>query len=280
MKSSYTDFMRFRFLRFILLFILLAGVAGIVVEYRPSLSSLRPSPTTSSTRTGSGSASATWVKVDEGAERAQFTFAEATSSDIILYRFEPAYYRLRFAHHLPPLTVAAWASELPEARLLVNGVYFHEDNFPSGILITSGTRIGARQFDKDKSGVILLDGKPALLKSGLDPKAMNVWHEAAQSFPFLIWNGAAAVTTDTQKLARRTMIGTDKEGRVYLGVLPFSSLSLYGLSHALMTLPIRWQSVLNLDGGPSTGLMSRLGGYSEMINSYGAVPNVLVVERR
>lgn len=245
-----------------------------------SLPTLPSTSSTSSTTLDTQEDLNQWMPVGPGADRAQMRFEDATSSEMVLYRFDPALYRFHIVHQLPPLTIAAWSSALPDAQLLVNGVYFHEDNFPSGLVIASGTRIGDRQFDVDKSGVILMDHGLTLLKSAVSSTQLNAWHEAAQSYPFLIWNGMPAVATDTARVARRTIVGTDREGNVYVGVLADSALSLYSLSQSLITLPIHWQAVMNLDGGPSTGLVSHLPGRSEIINSYASVPNVFVVEKK
>ena len=181
-------------------------------------------------------------------------------------------------HELPPAHVSEWFDHVTSAVMMTNGVYFHEDLFPSGLFIHGGKRIGARQFDADKSGVLSFTPKPEILRSVLSNEQIKVWQEAAQSFPFLIEDGAIAVATDTGRIARRTFIGLDRDGNVYMGIVPFAGLSLYELARALSRLPIPWDSVLNLDGGPSSGLFVRSGDGVEGLDSFVPVPNVIAVE--
>ena len=193
---------------------------------------------------------------------------------MIFYRLSPKQYEAEFIHALPPKHLSVWGAEATGTTLLINGVYFHEDYLPSGFLQIQGNRIGTRQFDQSKSGVIalhplrLIDTKTRSLKLETVP-------DVAQSYPFLLKNGILAVAEESGKVARRTFLGLDRDGTVYVGVAPYAPLTLYQLGQFLRQLPVSWAHVLNLDGGPSTGLWMKQGDRTELLDSYLPVPNVL-----
>lgn len=265
--------MRTRYLSLLAAIFLLLGGGGCV-----SLSSLRTSSTsTGSTQIVSSSTQRgfVWEHLGGGLDRVETTFSTTTGSVLILYRLSPKRFQATVRHALPPKHVSVWGAEATGTVLLVNGVYFHEDYLPSGFLEIKGERIGSRQFDQDKSGVIqfdpfrLIDTKTQPLKLGASPTM-------AQSYPFLVKNGTLAITEESGKVARRTFLGIDRDGFMYVGVAPYAPISLFQLGRFLTTLPIMWTSVLNLDGGPSTGLWMHQGTREELFDSYVPVPNVMV----
>ena len=224
-------------------------------------------------------ASFTWEHIDTGLDRAEAVFSTTTGALMVIYRVSPKQFHAGMAHDLPPKHLSVWGSQVTGTSLMVNGVYFHEDYLPSGFLRVSGTRIGTRQFDQDKSGLLefdpfrIVDTKSRPVKLDED-KAM------AQSYPFLIKNGKLGVTEDSGKVARRTFVGMDREGSMYVGVVPYAPLSLFQLARFLQQLPIHWTHVLNLDGGPSTGLWMQQGTHKELFDSYVPVPNILFFRPR
>ena len=158
-------------------------------------------------------------------------------------------------------------------------MYFHPDRWPSGWLKASGTIVGQRAFDVAKSALLELSPRPVI---EVDP-ARNVAlqreaKDAAQSYPLLVAHGHALVTEDSGKVARRTFVATDRAGAYfYIGIVPYAEISLHELSQALAKLPVNWDNVLNLDGGPSSGLAYRDPDHAQTIDSYVTIPNVLTV---
>ena len=144
-----------------------------------------------------------------------------------------------------------------------------------------GQRVGTRQFDLDLSGLIdLSSGALKLINTKSEKANLKNLTEGAQSYPFLIMDGKSAVTEESGKLGRRTFIGLDRQQNAYVGVVPDEPITLRELSLALKTLDIDWDRVINLDGGPSTGLKFNTETYNELEDSYTIVPNVLVVEKK
>jgi uncharacterized protein YigE (DUF2233 family) len=107
--------------------------------------------------------------------------------------------------------------------------------------------------------------------------------EAIQSFPVLVQPGGivgfpADAGDDTP--ARRTVVAEDSEGNILLIVAPRGTLSLHELAVFLAKSDLSIDVALNLDGGGSTGMWLTATEGAVGIDSYTAVPSVIVVERR
>ena len=220
-----------------------------------------------------------WSARGPGVDRTAFRFSTSTASEVVLYRFSRTKYTFGFRHSTSSAAVSEWMGREPEAVFAANGVYFHEDELPSGWFRAEGKVIGTRSFDADKSALLRLEPNPTILVNASEQKAAKQKaRDAAQSFPLLISGGVAAIREDSGKVARRTFVGTDKtQEYLYVGIVPYTGISLYELSQALTRLPVRWEAVLNLDGGPSSGIVFRSSERAETIDSYVTVPNVLVI---
>lgn len=223
-----------------------------------------------------------WEVKGQGIERASAEFSTSTASTLILYRFSLEDHAFSFEHATSGAAVSEWAKRLPEAAFVSNGVYFHEDQSPSGWLKTDNQVVGSRSFDLDKTALLVLQPRVEIKTTSESQAASKrTALEAAQSYPLLIANGSPAVKTDSGKTSRRTVVGIDKTHKyLYIGLVPYASISLYELGLALSRLPIPWESVLNLDGGPSSGISFRGQEGVELVDSYVTVPNVLVVTPR
>ncbi len=264
--------MPFQRARFLLATLVLLVGAGCVVDPSTSgLGSLRTSPDYSA-------AKHLWQTVAEGAARNAYDL-NATST-VLVYRFSPDRFDIGLAMEDPPRRVSKWREDLPDARLVVNGAYFNTDGQPSGFLAIGGKRLGRSQFDLDKSGLVRVGSGFDMIDTARSPIDLNTVTNGFQSYPFFFIDGRPAITRDSGLRARRTFIGTDKEGFMYVGVLAHGEMSLYQFMRGLETVDIDWADVLNLDGGPSTGLAAHFEGGNETIDSLVSVPNVLVVREK
>ncbi len=238
-------------------------------------------PAILSDRTGKlPTADGVWRQVDEGIERMEYYSSDSDAS-LTVYRFQADRFTWHFANGDTPRLMEEWGQTFPSSVFVMNGVFFNEDYSPSGFLAVSGTRVGERQFDFDKSGLIDFTSGVRLVDTARAPVYLESVTDGGQAYPFFIKERKDAIKTDTERLARRSFIGTDTDGRVYLGVSATQPLSLYELMGVLREMNVRWwDTVLNLDGGPSTGFVANTRDRKETVESYLPVPNVIVVERK
>jgi uncharacterized protein YigE (DUF2233 family) len=178
--------------------------------------------------------------------------------------------------------MAAWRDAAPQNVVAgINAMYFLEDLSPAGFFVADGVEQRDHPFDWDLSALLVMDEEGALRvrPTEEEPEDVAELTHAAQSYPLLILNGRPLLETDSGKTSRRSFVGTDTDGRVWIGVLPDGEVSLYRLGQLLTELDISWEHVLNLDGGGSSGLFVRdvADAYHP---SYTAVPSALFVEER
>jgi uncharacterized protein YigE (DUF2233 family) len=220
----------------------------------------------------------TWKHVAYGIDRAeQISMQDGWQARIVVYRFDPKQVEFRLLNSSSTKTIRAWRDEVPDALFMMNGVYFKTDTTPAGSLRINGKEYGKTKFDADKSGLIVFDHGPSIMDTTNHADLISSASSSAQSYPFLVKDGAASVSEDSHQLGRRSFIGTDTDGDVYLGAYPDGEISLYEFSKLVAELPIKWKYALNLDGGPSTSYISKIKGAEEIEDGYVAVPNVIVV---
>src|SRR6516164_7710045 len=90
-----------------------------------------------------------WQHVGQGMDRRVYASSTLNAS-MIVYRLDPSRFDFHFEAATATQTMDQWSSEFPDAMLIVNGVYFRDDNLPSGFLASHGHMIGNRRFDLDK----------------------------------------------------------------------------------------------------------------------------------
>ena len=220
-----------------------------------------------------------WKKVEDGLDRLEYTSTQGVT--VVMYRLDPAYFTFQFEASTGTHGLAEWFGAYPNAALMINGVYFHDDNMPSGFLVTNGRREGDRAFDMNKSGMIdVSDGSVRILDTSVDTPRLESFNNAAQSYPFYFKGGEPSIKEDTQLTARRSFIGKDQHGNIYIGVVPVAEISLYQAMQLLDETDVDWANVINLDGGPSTGLFVHGRGFTEELPSLFPVPNVLTAWRK
>lgn len=220
---------------------------------------------------------ARWKDVGQGFERLEFVSEDEVN--VLLYRFDPRLVNMRIEMAANPERVKSWATN-QSGQLFINGFYFLADNTPAGLLMTDGQVVGKLSFDYDKSGIIQLAPDFTILDTGLESFDRDGLTEAGQSYPFLLKHGEHAIKEDSRLSARRTFMGNDEQGMAYVGVVWRDDVSLYELATILQEIEISWDDVLNLDGGPSTGLVAEMDGFSEILDSAAPVPQIIVIEQK
>lgn len=172
--------------------------------------------------------------------------------------------------------LADWAQP-DSTEIVVNAAYFNDDFSPAGLLIVDGKIIGHHLFDQTKSGLLVIqDGRLSIRDLQRTPITDDEqFDDAVQSYPFLIKNGQPAIAQDSELQDRRTAIGLDTAGTIYVISETNAAVSLYELMKKLLASNIPFTDVLNLDGGASTGLSANWGKHHITDNSYVPIPSVL-----
>jgi uncharacterized protein YigE (DUF2233 family) len=92
--------------------------------------------------------------------------------------------------------------------------------------------------------------------------------------------GKVGLSDDDGQLARRTVVGQDRKGRIVFVVSSDAFFTLKNLSAFLAASDLELDSALNLDGGPSSGLMLAGPTGPTGVDSWIKIPAVIVAEAR
>ncbi|MCC7196934.1 phosphodiester glycosidase family protein [Candidatus Peregrinibacteria bacterium] len=233
-----------------------------------------------------------WKEVEKGLSYSSLseTTQAGEEKDLILVKIDPKL----FSFHIYQNTSIDTAKTIQEvhtetgAVLTFNGGFFTEDFKPTGLLLENGEIFRKTSPADLLNGIFSIknDGTPQLLEQDIRINKGNFYTFAIQNGPVLIdKNGSIKINSDTGKLANRTAMGIDKDGNIVLIVLklsllnPDNTISLYEFAQLLKNndalRPLYLHSVLNLDGGPSTGMMINESYYPEMER----VQNIIYVKR-
>jgi len=237
--------------------------------------SVEPSPTSEPDDTG-------WQSLGHGVELRRLN---VELNDIInrlwLARVDPARVRFRVLYDREnPHQVAEWLTGT-SSLLAVNAGYYTEDYHATGLIISDGTRSGQSYagfggmfaVQADRVQVRWLVAKPYSPSEPL--------RQAVQAFPMLVHSsGKTGISEDDGQLARRTVVGQDRKGRIVFVVSPDAFFTLKNLAAFLAASDFELDTALNLDGGPSSGLMIAGPSGPTGVDSWVKVPAVIVAEAR
>lgn len=232
----------------------------------------------------------TWQEVVPGIELRAMTFqpqADSPPAEAVLVRIDPGRYTFRIVYDPDtPSTVSEWQARTG-APVVINAGFFQPDYQTAGLLATDGKVFGLSfdQIDAQYYGFTgmfsVMGGLPGLRKLGTAPyQPGEPLDQAVQGLPMLLEAGGVPVSFDLpDRSARRTAIAIDRSGAVLLISLPGSMVSLYQLRDWLAgSAELELDAALNLDGGPSTGLVLGAGAWTVQYDSWSKVPSVLVVK--
>ncbi len=224
---------------------------------------------------------AAFVDLGGGIEYATLRVAAsdgAEGSDVHLLRVDPARAELILVvdNHLSD---AAGFRKAAGAVAAINGIYFDPQFKPLGLLVSQGQRLGKlRRVDH---GVFTLaGGQPALqhARAYAPPARLEF---AVECGPRLLTAGVPLPVK--AGLARRTVIGSDGNGRVLLAA-SVGVLQLRDLTRSLAQTPAEGGAgafhLLNLDGGSSTMFDLQAGRLRATIRSPVRVPVGIAVRPR
>lgn len=223
---------------------------------------------------------AVWQALAPGLDVRSYQPPDNPMGQLRVVRIDPNRYEFR-AHYRPdaPLYLAGWRDELPGAVAFINANFFSPDNTILGLLVADGAVFG--QSYRDRGGTFLVqNGQPRIRSNIAEPYAGEPIEQAVQAFPMLVLNGQATFF-QRDRIARRTIVAQDRQGRILFMVTPLVGLPLADLSAWLTTTDMNIIHALNLDGGGSTLLFAAApDGRSERLTSFDPVPAVLAVYPR
>lgn len=270
----------------ILVMILATGCGRVAVPPPTRLVPTRmPTIAPSPARTASDPADTGWIVAAQGVEVRTLTIAGIApdvATPVYAVRLDPALVRLR-VQYAPdtPQPLRTWV-EAHRPLVAVNGGFFTADNRATALIVSDGEVHGASYTGFGGMLAASSDGRiwiQALRDEPYNPAVPL--DQAIQSFPMLVYpGGAAAEIADNGQRARRTAIAIDRAGRVLIIVCPTSAFSLQALATWLASSDMDIDRALNLDGGSSSGLFVRAGDVLWQINSFAALPSVLMIEPR
>jgi uncharacterized protein YigE (DUF2233 family) len=235
-----------------------------------------PSPTPEPDDTG-------WKALSSGVElrRLSVTDANGITNRLWLARLDPTRVRFRVVYDpANPRLVSEWF-DAAKALLVVNAGYFTEDHHATGLVISDGVRSGKSYVGFGGMFAVRTNRVEVRWLVAKPYNSAEPLRQAVQAFPMLVHSGGKpGVTEDDGDLARRTVVGQDRRGRIVFLVSPDSFFTLKNLSAFLAASDLQLDTALNLDGGTSSGLMLAGPDGSTGVDSWVKIPAVIVAEAR
>jgi hypothetical protein len=224
-----------------------------------------------------------WILLQPGLERRKINIhndQDQWVESLYILRLDQNHFRLDVAYHETPQTLENWQTET-HALIVVNGGYFREENdkyIPTGLIIVDRETIGSSYGAF--AGMLAITGSGAKLRwlanKPYDPNESLL--AALQSFPVLVKPGGKLGFPEQYEdnlQARRTVIGQDQDGRMLLMVADQGYFTLHQLSVYLTESDLNLNIAINLDGGPSSGIL--LADPQEIIPAQSLLPLVITV---
>ena len=219
-----------------------------------------------------------WLSLSPGLDRREVAARFPSlgfEEGLILFRIDPAFFSFRVLYTPGiPRRVSEWGAEAG-ARLVFNAAFFDEKDVAVGLVVSDG-----RVFGKSLEGfggmfAVDAEGAPSLRSLAAQPyQPSEPLAQAVQGFPMLIYPDGSAFSKEDGARARRTALGQDTAGRVYLVVAPHNAFTLAEFAAWLHDSDLGLTAALNLDGGGSTGYYARPG---DAVDSFTPVPAVVAV---
>ena len=156
----------------------------------------------------------------------------------------------------------------------INGSFFDEESRAMGLVVYQGRTLSKRRLRA--WGALVVDERRADIVSGAELSLSDPPHLVLQGQPRLVKGGR--VQKLKPQVARRTAVCA--EGRHVTFVVSTRPVDATALARFLARPQGRGglacEDALNLDGGPSTQLVARLGDLSVRVPGGDGVPNALV----
>lgn len=227
-----------------------------------------------------------WQVLQPGLERRMIRLYNDENQHIeslYIWRLEQSLFRLDVAYQETPQSLEDWQAET-NALLVVNGGFYSVENeryFPNGLTIVDGQTTGSSYVSF--GGMLAIGPTSAELRSLVETPYDPTEHLLAglQSFPLLVKPGGELgfpAQFEDNLRARRTVIAQDRAGRILFIITPRGHFTLHQLSLSLTESDLDLDIAMNLDGGPSTGIL--VENPREIIPSQTLLPFVILVYPR
>ena len=263
---------------------------GQAVDGTPTITAavtntLIPSPTKTPTEVSATATTipAVWQELQPGLEMRRL---EINAKALLAIRVDLAQLVLK-VHYDPqdPKTVAEWQA-VTNALVVVNAGFFEPDDTTSGLLILDGVSVG-ESFDPNEpylehSGMLTVRGEQGgiYMLSNCPPQNCTQAEQAVQGLPVLIHDAQPVDFALPERAARRTVAALDAAGNLLLIIAYEEIMTLPELRDGFLETDLELESALNLDGGPSSGMLVKIGRYNVVIDSVSEVPSVIALYAR
>ena len=246
-----------------------------------------PTPTLLTTSEVTPSALDTgWDLVQSGLEKRViniYSNQNQLAESMYMFRLDQNLFRLDIAYNETPKDLKNWQSET-KAIVVVNGGYFRIENdkyIPNGLTIAGGKTFG-NSYDVFAGMLVINETGAELRWLANKPYDLNEKPLAAlQSFPVLVKPVGKIGFPEQYEdgvQARRTVIGQDTNGRILFIVASKGYFTLHQLSVYLAKSDLNLDIAINLDGGPSSGIL--VANSQEIILAQTPLPLVILAYAR
>jgi uncharacterized protein YigE (DUF2233 family) len=199
---------------------------------------------------------------------------------VTIVRFDLRHITLSIAYQpTRPLSMSEWMQK-ERATAIINGGYFDNQNNATALVISNGQSFGASynnfggMLSVDSHGHINLR---SLRQHPYDPNNEQL-RQATQSSPVLVLNGKTTQFNANAASSRRSIVATDKQGRLLFIASPSQAFSLGELEDLLVSSDLSINTALNLDGGASTGLYLNTKNQQVAIDAFTNLPLVIIIK--
>jgi len=227
-----------------------------------------------------------WNLIQSGLEKRViniYSNQDQLAESMYILRLDQNLFRLDIAYNETPKDLKNWQSET-KAMVVVNGGYFRIENdkyIPNGLTIAGGKTLG-NSYDVFAGMLVINETGAELRWLANKPYDLNEEPLAAlQSFPVLVKPVGKIGFPEQYEdgvQARRTVIGQDTNGRILFIVASKGYFTLHQLSVYLTKSDLDLDIAINLDGGPSSGIL--VANSQEIIPAQTPLPLVILAYAR
>lgn len=201
---------------------------------------------------------------------------------VTIVRLDPRKVSLSVAYQPDqPLLMSYWMKQ-EQAEAIINGGYFDSDDHATALVISNGHAYG--ESYSGFGGMLSVNAQGNITLRSLSEQPYNPNQEqlqqAVQSSPVLVLHSKATGFTGDDAASRRSVVATDRQGRLLFIASPGGAFTLAEMARLLASSDLSIETALNLDGGSSTGLYANASSQHVAIESLNTLPLVIVVKKK